>query len=220
MATTQNGIFGRSSGSIGNVVTSTWKGLNVIKAKPIYVKRQYTPAELLNQAKIKAVSKAVSKIRENAKYIFNLGTTGTTAFAELQKLYRNRINFELLLDPALFSNTKTGTGNRNLSGFTIYNNTFDNFSVCIANIIGDNDILIQGCKFSILIVKDDLSRILFAKEVSYKEDDYVSIVPSDYGFEVGDNVLYAIKATLETPGQLLTTELIFSNEVDFIKLTA
>lgn len=220
MATTQNGIFGRSSGSIGNVVTTTWKGLNVIKAKPMYVKRQFTQAELLNQAKIKTVSQAVSKIREYAKYIFNLGTTGTTAFAELQKLLRNRINYELLLVATLFSNIKTGTGNRRISGFMIYNNTFDNFSVSIANIIGDNDILINGCKFSILIVKDDLSRILFAKEVSSLEDDYVSVVPSDYGFKVGDKILYAIKATLETPGQLLTTELIFSDEVEFIELTA
>lgn len=220
MATTQNGIFGRSSGSIGNVVTTTWKGLNVIKAKPMYVKRQFTPAELLNHARIKTVSQAVSQIREFAKYIFNLGTTGTTAFAELQKLFRNRITYELLLDATMFTNIKTGTGNRSISGFNINNHTFDNFSVNIANIIGDNDILINGCKFSILIVKDDLSRILFAKEVSSFEDDYVSIVPSDYGFQIGDQVLYAIKATLETPGQLLSTELIFSSEVYFIELTA
>lgn len=42
MATTQNTLIGRASGSVGNVVFLTWKGINVTRSKPVSVSNPNT----------------------------------------------------------------------------------------------------------------------------------------------------------------------------------
>ena len=45
MARVQNVLIGRASGSVGNATFSTWKGINVLKAKPESVAQPNTPAQ-------------------------------------------------------------------------------------------------------------------------------------------------------------------------------
>lgn len=46
MAKTQNTLIGRSSGSVGGATFSTWKGINVLKSKPLTVANPRTRAQL------------------------------------------------------------------------------------------------------------------------------------------------------------------------------
>jgi predicted metalloprotease len=46
MSKTQNLLFGRMSGKIGGLVTSTWKGINVVKGKPLTVANPKTDAQI------------------------------------------------------------------------------------------------------------------------------------------------------------------------------
>ena len=55
MAITQNTLIGRSSGRIGNVVLSTWKGKNIAKQKPEIVANPRTANQQANRAKFVAL---------------------------------------------------------------------------------------------------------------------------------------------------------------------
>lgn len=52
MARTQNTLIGRSSGSIGGVTLSTWKGINVAKAKAETVANPRTEGQINQRAKM------------------------------------------------------------------------------------------------------------------------------------------------------------------------
>ena len=82
MAKTQNTLIGRSSGSVGGATFSTWKGINVLKSKPLTVANPRTPGQvatrnmftalvalyrmIANQVKIGFASQAVKKSEFNA----------------------------------------------------------------------------------------------------------------------------------------------------------
>lgn len=50
MAVGQNLLFGRMQNKIGGVVTSTWKGINVIKGKPLTVANPKTDKQLMRRS--------------------------------------------------------------------------------------------------------------------------------------------------------------------------
>lgn len=53
MAIVQNPLIGRSKQKVGGTVFSTWKGINVLRAKPIEVANPKTPGQLLQRAKLR-----------------------------------------------------------------------------------------------------------------------------------------------------------------------
>lgn len=67
MAKTENPIIGATSGKIGNVIFSTWKGLNVIRSKPIKVKNPRTEKQILNRDKFAQLVNLYSIIKEIPK---------------------------------------------------------------------------------------------------------------------------------------------------------
>lgn len=50
MAVTSNVLIGKSSGRVGNAVFSTWKGINVLKEKPVSVANPNTDPQLMNRS--------------------------------------------------------------------------------------------------------------------------------------------------------------------------
>ena len=63
MAVTQNPIIGRSKQSLSNTVFSTWKGRNVIRAKPLEVANPRTLGQVSSRNKIKILSGMAKNLR-------------------------------------------------------------------------------------------------------------------------------------------------------------
>ena len=61
MGVIKQGILGGFSGSVANVVGSSWKGIAVIKAKPLSVANPRTVAQVANRVKFKAGSELASR---------------------------------------------------------------------------------------------------------------------------------------------------------------
>lgn len=62
MAKIPQGILGGVSGKIGGVIGSSWKGINVIKTKPLSVSNPRTVPQLEQRAKFKGVTQFGSQI--------------------------------------------------------------------------------------------------------------------------------------------------------------
>lgn len=63
MAVGQNLLFGRMKNKIGGIVTSTWKGINVIKSKPLTVANPRTDAQTAQRAAmilVMSIARAIS----------------------------------------------------------------------------------------------------------------------------------------------------------------
>lgn len=69
MSITQNTLIGRTRQSIGGATFSTWKGLNVLKSKPITVANPRTAAQIAQRGKLAA---AVLLYRL-ASFLFDVG---------------------------------------------------------------------------------------------------------------------------------------------------
>lgn len=61
MGKIKQGILGGFSGSVGNIVGSSWKGIAVIKAKPLSVANPKTVAQTGNRTRFKSVTALASK---------------------------------------------------------------------------------------------------------------------------------------------------------------
>lgn len=57
MAVTQNTLIGSASGKIGGAVMSKWKGLNVLKSKPLTVANPKTDLQIMRRAALSVVTK-------------------------------------------------------------------------------------------------------------------------------------------------------------------
>lgn len=55
MATIKRGILGGGSGSVANVVMTAWKGIAVIKSKPLSVANPQTPAQNIQRGKFSGI---------------------------------------------------------------------------------------------------------------------------------------------------------------------
>ena len=111
MAVTQNFLIGRTRKSAGGTRFSTWKGLNVIAAKPMQVKQTVTEAVELNRAKMKFASQLVKKLGLFNKKAYNFGIQKTTEFADSVKFYRQFIKDDLTLGFHAMEGKSYGTGN-------------------------------------------------------------------------------------------------------------
>ncbi|MEJ7829091.1 MAG: DUF6266 family protein [Segetibacter sp.] len=80
MARTQNTLIGRSSGSIGGVTFSTWKGINVAKSKATSVADPKTPAQLAQRARMANAVILAKALGELINSGFVEGATGKSAY--------------------------------------------------------------------------------------------------------------------------------------------
>lgn len=60
-----NTVFGRSSGKLAGVVASTWKGINVVREKPLTVNQPNTENQLNQRARMRM---AVSMVKPNLSF--------------------------------------------------------------------------------------------------------------------------------------------------------
>jgi hypothetical protein len=131
MARTQNTLIGRTSGSIGGVTFSTWKGINVAKSKATSVADPKTPAQLAQRARMAnavILFKALGAITNTG---FIEGATGKSAYNVFvsQNIKNGSIGSvpgTLLATPAGFitssgtlDNTSSQMASANASGNTI-----------------------------------------------------------------------------------------------------
>jgi hypothetical protein len=80
VATYKNGILGSFSGKIGSVVFSTWKGIPVIRSKPI--RKNSTPTALQEQqrARFKLISGFLKPLSDLLKQTFEQSAVGMSWF--------------------------------------------------------------------------------------------------------------------------------------------
>ena len=71
MAKTQNTLIGRSSGSVGGATFSTWKGINVLKSKPLTVANPRTAAQTTTRNMFSAIVLLYRTIATIVKTGFN-----------------------------------------------------------------------------------------------------------------------------------------------------
>lgn len=80
MAVVQNPIVGRARGSVATTTFTTWKGLNVIKSKPISVANPKTPGQVRQRARIRFVSRLGGRVAQVVRRNFAVLAVGKTAF--------------------------------------------------------------------------------------------------------------------------------------------
>ncbi|HTN21190.1 MAG TPA: DUF6266 family protein [Pelobium sp.] len=104
MAIIKNGINGGFSGKVGNVVGSTWRGLEIIRSKP-RPPQKFSEKQLANQLKMKLVQLFLKKMVEVVRIGFRDETIIPTAFnSALSYNKKNAITGDypdLLLDYSL-----------------------------------------------------------------------------------------------------------------------
>nr|WP_294898522.1 DUF6266 family protein [uncultured Pedobacter sp.] len=79
MAIIKNGINGGFSGKVGNVVGTTWRGLEIIRSKPC-PPQKFSEKQLANQLKMKLVQLFLKKMVEVVRIGFRDETIIPTAF--------------------------------------------------------------------------------------------------------------------------------------------
>jgi hypothetical protein len=127
MARTQNTLIGRTSGSIGGVTFSTWKGINVAKSKATSVADPKTPAQLAQRAKM-----------ANAVILFKaLGSIANTGFVEgaTGKSAYNVFVSTNIKNGAIAAEPNNGLGNP--AAFTISSGTLENTEITSATADSD-----------------------------------------------------------------------------------
>ncbi len=80
MATYKNGILGSFSGTVGSVVFTTWKGIPVIRSRPI--RKNNTPSALQEQqrARFKLISCFLKPLKDLFKQTFGQSAVGLSWF--------------------------------------------------------------------------------------------------------------------------------------------
>lgn len=66
-----NGIYGKFSGKIGNMVLSNWKGINYVRSIPIKKRGHSTPAQLAQQARFSLLVKFLRNFKDLLSITFN-----------------------------------------------------------------------------------------------------------------------------------------------------
>ena len=86
MATYNNGILGPFSGTIGNVVGSSWKGIPVIKAKPVRKNFEVSVLQQQQRARFQLISKFLQPLNDLLCQTFKKSAVGMSclnkAFSE------------------------------------------------------------------------------------------------------------------------------------------
>ncbi len=80
MAVGQNLLFGRMKQKIGGIVTSTWKGINVIKSKPLTVANPRTDLQIMRRAALIQTVAIARTIASKISYGFKEQAVFKSAF--------------------------------------------------------------------------------------------------------------------------------------------
>ncbi len=111
MAKIKQGILGGFSGSVANVVGSSWKGIPVMKSKPLSVANPQTPKQMQQRRKFKAASATAAGCKnaiikpfwdKKAQYM-----TGVNAFMQ-ENVKNYKDNGEITFGQMVFSKGKIG----------------------------------------------------------------------------------------------------------------
>jgi hypothetical protein len=180
MARTQNTLIGRTSGSIGGVTFSTWKGINVAKSKATSVADPKTPAQLAQRARMANAVMLFKGLGTIANTGFAEGATGKSAYNVF--VSQNIKNGSIGEDP---ENSLTTP-----AGFIISSGTLDNtaISAAVAD-VSNNNILISwdfsltgnklGSDIASAVVIDATGKVI-ASQTNVKERTFgsVTLIPT------------------------------------------
>lgn len=80
MGTFSKGLFGAFKGKVGNMVGSTWKGIEVLKSKPAGRKGKFSPDQLQQQAKFSLIAKFLQPLASLLDQAYNSGAVKMSGF--------------------------------------------------------------------------------------------------------------------------------------------
>jgi hypothetical protein len=80
MGTIQNGILGGFSGSVGPVVGSSWKDIQVIRSRPPLRRRKSTPDQLSQMKKMELVSRFMAPVTDLLNKVYHQGLVKMSPF--------------------------------------------------------------------------------------------------------------------------------------------
>jgi hypothetical protein len=219
MAIGQNFLTGRMRKSAGGTRFSTWKGLNIVAAKPISVRQNVTAAVQLNRDKMSVVGKFVSHINGVVGLFYNFGIQKTTPFADSVKFFRNRLLDTLKLDPSLLSDAKFGTGNAEGLIYTVDDLSVSGFQITAESSNNGNPLWDGLRQSTVLVFNDSLTKVMSLTD-NYTAGDGISLALDDFGFVVGDKISFAVKDIKFRPGSDLAGKVKCYSGTSFITLTA
>jgi hypothetical protein len=80
MGTFSKGLFGAFRGKVGNMVGSTWKGIEVVKSKPARRKGKFTADQLQQQAKFALMVRFLQPLTPLLDQAYNSGAVQMSGF--------------------------------------------------------------------------------------------------------------------------------------------
>jgi len=80
MAVVQNPIIGRARGSVATTTFTTWKGLNVIKAKPISVANPQSAGQVQQRGRLRFISRLSRRVGALIRRNYAILAVGKTSF--------------------------------------------------------------------------------------------------------------------------------------------
>lgn len=216
MAIGQNFLTGRMRKSAGGTRFSTWRGLNIIAAKPMEVRQNVTPAVQLNRDKMSLIGKMVSKLNPIVGSIYSLGISKTTPFADTVKFFRSRLLDTLKLDASQLSGASFGTGNVPSGNYLCVSPNLTSFEIECYNestLFGTDTI-----EKTFVFVNDSCTKIGI---ITVNDIPNISqiIDLSTLGFVGGDKVAFAVKPVKFRPGADLSGKMKFSDSSSFYTIS-
>jgi len=100
---TQNATFGRTSGSLGNVIAQTIFGKNVLRSKPLKYRDKQSPAQLLQRSKMRSAMEFIKPKLSIFRNSFKNQAVNKSVYSSVLSYYiRNCVNFngtEYFIEP-------------------------------------------------------------------------------------------------------------------------
>lgn len=212
MAVTQNFLIGRTRKSAGGTRFSTWKGLNVIAAKPMQVKQNVTEAVELNRAKMAIISSLVKKLKIVLTSTYSLGIQKTTEFADAVKFFRLRLLDTLNLDITLLAGASFGTGNATINPIAIEDT--DDYTLILewSNITKNPLFNTANTKVTIIVVNENANKIGILKDFAIGQGEAMSMNLEGI-LNPGEKFTYAIKFTSKIGTTNFSSKMVFSTKL-------
>jgi hypothetical protein len=222
MAIIQNPLIGRARKSLGNTTFATWKGLNILKQKIFEPKKQtISDAVALNRAKMQLIGRTIGFISGFAKSIYPLGTTKTTAFAEIIKTFRMLIQGTLGALKFLVTDlVGTSFGSENTGGifYTAGASAGSILKLTQDPITSNPLLLVADAKVTFFVINEDGTQCVYFDIGSSGSDTTVNLDCSEY-FPVGTKVFaYSQGSLVVTPGSDLISKMAAQETPSFTTL--
>mgnify|MGYP001093506808 CR=1 FL=1 len=187
MAITQNPIVGRARGKVSNNVFTTWKGLNVWKAKPITVSNPQTDGQLKQRSKFSILVAIASQLLAIVRIGFKeqaIGKTEVNAFNSTNQLnkYLNWTGNDWTPDPSKLQISKGSLGDTVVTPTTPINGS-SSITITYPNTATGAQSL--GDKIMVYVESDETSKILIGNKT--RQDGSI-VVNMDVPFTSGDIV--------------------------------